>query len=269
MEWCLVDPFPFCRDHRFPFWRKYYYCNHLTSSVSYMKDQYYPNLAFQTLQGGFFIMIVGATGCIETSHLSDSDGCQATCVDVINWCLQSFWFMHNATSFKIGRTKSGIFLWWDKSGEGMISESVNVSKKRIFLAGCVNLTWDGHGGWSKTCTSLQGKSMCVTFREAGFGDKWGQILGTQLCFGRNLTPSQMTVQVKAMSGNWILDAWQRKTLRVHLSSFKMQLQEEGVLHQIFGSAPSLATLSAHSLWKARLSLPKANMRSSGNALWLQ
>ena len=28
----------------------------------------------------FQIMLPGATGCMETSRLSDSDGCQATCV---------------------------------------------------------------------------------------------------------------------------------------------------------------------------------------------
>ena len=28
----------------------------------------------------FQIMLLGATGCMETSRLSDSDGCQATCV---------------------------------------------------------------------------------------------------------------------------------------------------------------------------------------------
>ena len=167
---------------------------------------------------GFFIMVIGATGCKAmprlTLHPSDTDGCQATGVE---------WLIALPNFLKFILTKCNKFqnredkIWdlWDKSWVWMISESVNVPERegRIFLV-CVNLT----RRWSRLLMYISTRQQHVhNIQRDKFGDKWGQILGTQpetWLHHRPDTPGQGHV--------WKLEPGWKKT-KANFSWFKILL----------------------------------------------
>ena len=79
---------------------------------------------------------------------------------------------------------------------------------------CV-LTWQGDGH-ACSCTSLQGNSMCITFRETSLGTSGDRFWELSLKLD---SITDLTLQVKATSGNWNQDERKRKLILVGLRSF--------------------------------------------------
>ena len=106
-------------------------------------------------------MLPGATGCMETSRLSDSDGCQATCV---KWLINGRKPHLHDFSFQAQNRKHFFHFLLHKTGFDD-KQKCKCPKKQRF-SGCVNSTEDGHGGWNAMlargyCTTL----LCCTQRQ--------------------------------------------------------------------------------------------------------
>ena len=80
----------------------------------------------------FQIMLLGATGCMETSRLSDSDGCQATCV---KWLINGRKLHLHDFTFQAQNRKYLFFIFYFTKLDFDDKQKCKCPKKQRFFLG--------------------------------------------------------------------------------------------------------------------------------------